>query len=46
MRLGQRPKEGEKAQYYVQFDDGKSMIQYLDDNGKEKEIQRYKDLNE
>ncbi len=33
MRLGQRPKEGEKAQYFVQFDDGKSMIQYLDDNG-------------
>ena len=31
--IGRKPKEGEKAQYFVQFDSGKSMIQYLDDNG-------------
>lgn len=31
--IGRKPKEGEKAQYSVLFDDGKSMIQYLEDSG-------------
>lgn len=31
--IGRKPKEVEKAQYFVKFDSGKSMIQYLDDNG-------------